>query len=252
MIGVFDSGVGGLTVLRAMRDVFPSIDVVYFGDTKNAPYGSRSREELSVLTVEGIKFLLNNGATTIVSACNSVSASLAISLYDVLSIAPQQLIEMVGPTVAAFKGSKEKVALCATEATVQSGIYQNAFHMIGLDITSIAIPGLASAIEEGTSEQEVEAIIAEAFKDVALGFDTLVLACTHYPLAMSSFKQVLGGSIELYDPALAVAERVEADFWPREVGDSAMRFFISKDSEVFRTLAGKLFPESEYSIEVIE
>src|SRR3984885_15488343 len=99
MIGVFDSGVGGLTVLRAMRDAFPSIDVVYFGDTKNAPYGERSREELSLLTTEGIRLLLDRGATDIVSACNSTSASLAISLYDALSLSPKQLIEMVGPTV---------------------------------------------------------------------------------------------------------------------------------------------------------
>src|SRR3989344_6076418 len=104
MIGVFDSGVGGLTVLKAMRDVYPSIDVVYFGDTKNSPYGKKSGKELSALTVAGIRFLLEHGATTLVSACNSVSASLAVSLYDVLSIKSSQLIEMVGPTVSAFTG----------------------------------------------------------------------------------------------------------------------------------------------------
>jgi len=260
MIGVFDSGVGGLTVLKAMRNVFPSIDVVYFGDTKNAPYGPRSREELSVLTAEGIRFLLDHGATNIVSACNSVSASLAVSLYDALSLSPQQLIEMVGPTVAAFKalpadrqGARERVALCATEATVHSGIYQNAFHMIGLDIQAFAIPELAGAIEAGESESVIDAMVADAFKDISRdSFDVLVLGCTHYPLALSSFRKILGDSIELFDPAEALAARVEQTLWPREVGDGTTRFCISKDSGVFRRLAQQLFPESEYSIEVLE
>src|SRR5262249_29124782 len=100
MIGIFDSGVGGLTVLHAIRQNLPSADVLYFGDTKNAPYGEKSREKLSDLTTANIKFLLEHGATNIVSACNSVSASLAISLFDAFDLKPQQLIEMVGPTVS--------------------------------------------------------------------------------------------------------------------------------------------------------
>ena len=253
MIGVFDSGVGGLTVLKAMRDVFPSIDVVYFGDTKNAPYGDKSREELSMLTAEGIRFLMDKGATNIVSACNSVSASLAISLYDALSLAPSQLVEMVGPTVAAFKGSSERVALCATNATVKSEIYQNAFHMIGIEIAAFSIPALAGAIEAGESEGALDAIVADAFKETSLdSFDTLVLGCTHYPLALASFKKVFGDAVEIFDPAHAVAERVEATLWPREVGNSSTRFFLSEDSRVFRDVARRLFAESDYSVEVIE
>src|SRR3989344_2861097 len=139
MIGIFDSGAGGLTVLRAIREVLPTADVVYFGDIKNAPYGNRSREELAVLTVNAIKLLQENGATNIVSACNSVSASLAVSLYDALSLSPPALIEMVGPTVAYFKGSTARLVLCATEATIHSGIYQNGFRMVGKEIECVAI-----------------------------------------------------------------------------------------------------------------
>src|SRR4051812_29736626 len=122
MIGIFDSGSGGLTVLKAIRDVLPSADVLYMGDIKNAPYGSRSREELSKLTVEAIKLLQARGANRIVSACNSVSASLAVSIFDIFSLDSTQLIEMVGPTVASFKGSNARILLCATPATVDSGI----------------------------------------------------------------------------------------------------------------------------------
>src|SRR3989344_2758356 len=182
MIGVFDSGVGGLTVLKAMRDAYPSIDVVYFGDTKNAPYGLRSREELSRLTVAGIGFLLEHGASAIVSACNSVSASLVLSLYEVLPLSNVPLIEMVGPCVNAFKGTNARVALCATTATVESGMYQNAFHMIGKDIITVAIPELAGAIEKGEGAEAYERYIRAAFAQVpADSYDILILGCTHYP-----------------------------------------------------------------------
>lgn len=251
MIGVFDSGVGGLTVLKAMRDVFPSIDVVYFGDTKNAPYGERSREDLSMLTAAGIKILLEQGATNIVSACNSVAASLAISLYDALSLNPTQLLEMVGPTVAAFKGSKENVALCATRATIESEIYQNAFRMIGLDIKAFPIPELAGAIERGEPREKIDRIVADALDAAGEDFDVLILGCTHYPLALPSFKKVLGDSVELFDPAEAVAARVERLLWPREVGNGSTKFLLSKDSDVFRRLAENIFPKSDYSIELL-
>ncbi|MCR4333930.1 MAG: aspartate/glutamate racemase family protein, partial [Patescibacteria group bacterium] len=143
MIGIFDSGSGGLTVLKAIRERMPSADILYFGDIKNAPYGSKSNSELSVLTVRAIELLQKRGATSIVSACNSVSASLAISLLDSLSLAPTQLIEMVGPTVHSFKNSSARLLLVATPATIQSEIYQNAFRMIGKDVEVVAIPDLA-------------------------------------------------------------------------------------------------------------
>src|SRR5262249_29763383 len=121
MIGIFDSGSGGLTVLKAIREEMPSADITYFGDIKNAPYGSKTNAELSALTVKAIELLKSRGAESVVSACNSVSASLAVSLFDALSLSPERLIEMVGPTVSSFKGSNARTLLVATPATIQSG-----------------------------------------------------------------------------------------------------------------------------------
>ena len=251
MIGIFDSGVGGLTVLKAIRDVYPSIDVVYFGDTKNAPYGVKSREELSALTVGGIRFLLDHGANTIVSACNSVSASLAVSLYDVLSLSSTQLIEMVGPCVSSFKGSNARVALCATRATIESGICQDAFRMIGKEIQAISIPELAGAIEKGEGDVIYEKYIRTAFASVPPdSYDVLVLGCTHFPLVIDAFRRVLG-NIVIFDPAEAVAERVRRDLWPREMGYGKTQFFISQDSAQFRAFAKALFSEEDFTIEVV-
>lgn len=253
MIGIFDSGSGGLTVLRAIRDVLPSCDVVYFGDIKNAPYGSKSHEELSLLTVQAMQLLQERGADKIVSACNSVSASLAMSLFDAFDLAPSQMIEMVGPTVAQFRGSDARIVLCATPATVRSGIYQNAFRMIAKDIAVVPVPELAGAIERGASEEEMRGIIRTAFADVELAdYDVLILGCTHYPLVLHLFKELVPPTLAVFDPALSVAARVEKRFWPQEVADGKTAFLLSRDSAQFHALAEKLFPGTAYTIEVLE
>ncbi len=251
MIGIFDSGSGGLTVLKAIRERLPSSDFLYFGDIKNAPYGEKSREELSRLTINGIRVLQIRGATSIVSACNSVSASLVVSLFDALGLAEQTLIEMVGPTVAYFKGFSKPVLLAATSATIQSDLYQSAFRMIGISIDTVAIPKLAGAIEFGVPQVDQERIIAAAFAPYDMGkYGAVILACTHYPLAAAAFQHVFK-DIPFFDPAGAVAERVERTFWPREAGDGGLRFLVSKDTEPFRGQVARLFPDASYTIEVV-
>ncbi len=250
MIGIFDSGSGGLTVLKALRERLPSADVVYFGDIRNMPYGERSHEELSMLTVQAIKRLQAEGATKLVSACNSVSASLALSLFDVFDIMPAQIIEMVGPTVSQFKDFPGRILLCATTATIKSGIYQNAFHMVGKEIQVLALPGLAGAIEFGKPQEEIQKIISKSFESQR-PTDVVILGCTHYPLAWGTFRSVLPRTA-LFDPAVAVSERAEKMFWPQEVGEGTTKFILSGDSEHFRTLVKQLFPDTNYEIKVVE
>lgn len=254
MIGIFDSGQGGLTVMRAVRDVLPDSDIVYFGDTKNAPYGSRTRAELSRLTVAGFRTLLSNGATTLVSACNSVSAALALALLDVSALPAGALVEMVGPTVRhVVRSSPGRTLLIATPATVNSGLYQDAFAMLEMGITERAIPELAGAIERGADEGELEQIIRTALPESVLAdFDTLVLACTHYPLIAPLFERVVGERVHLVNPAHAVAHELEKHFWPREAGFGQTKFLISADSPHFRAQVARLFPESKEAIEVLE
>jgi glutamate racemase len=252
MIGIFDSGVGGLTVLKAIREVLPSADVLYFGDTKHVPYGQKSRRELAELSVAGLTLLHERGAHNIVSACNSVSVSLAVSLFDTFSLSPSHLIEMVGPTVAYFKGSSARIVLAATVATVESDIYQSGFRMIGKEIEAVPFEGLASAIEKDASESELEGIIRDGFSGTALADnDVVVLACTHYPFALPSFRKVLGDNILIFDPAYAVAERAEKLFWPQEAGGGSTHFLISADSDHFRARAAEV-AGGDAEIEVLE
>jgi glutamate racemase len=253
MIGVFDSGSGGLTVVKAIREKLPSSDILYFGDLKNAPYGSKSREELSKLTFAGLKLLSDRGATRIVSACNSVSASLAVSLLDASDITPDRLIEMVSPTVGYFRHTDAPILLCATQATIDSGIYQNAFLMLGKEIQTLPIPELAPAIEQGKNEEEIENIIRTAFAPVSPeSYKVVLLACTHYPLVEQAFRSVLGAEVFIFNPADAVAERVEKMWWPQEVGKGTAKFMISKDSEQFRQFVADAMGKSVYTVEVIE
>ncbi len=250
MIGIFDSGSGGLSVMKAIRERLPSSDIVYRGDIANAPYGAKSHEELFSLTIDAIRFLQEQGATRIVSACNSVSASLAVSLFDALSIAPIDLIEMVGPTVSSFKGSDARVLLCATSATVRSKVYRHGFSMIGKHVHQVPIHELAGAIERGANEEEIEHIIRDAFHDVDhTHFDALVLACTHYPLVAHIFARALPG-IAIIDPADAVADRVEKRWWPQEVGNGATHFFITTESEPFRSRVKEMFAGDDNMIRV--
>ena len=252
MVGIFDSGSGGLTVMKAVRELLPTSDIVYFGDIVHAPYGSKSQEELSRYTAESLTLLKERGAERIISACNSVSASLALSLFDAFNLEPGDIIEMVGPTVSYFKESQVRIMLCATPATIKAGIYQNAFHMIGHEVAAVAVPDLAGAIEFAQGEQKQRELIKDAFKDVDWSnYDVLILACTHYPLSLDIFKELVPESVIIFDPAMAVAERARKQFWPKEVRDTKTQFLISQDSQPFRELVARLFPDAANNIEIV-
>ncbi|MDG1949259.1 MAG: aspartate/glutamate racemase family protein, partial [bacterium] len=157
MIGIFDSGSGGLTVASAIRKRAPMLDIIYFGDIANAPYGSRSDEELQQLTLKGIQLLREHGAQEIVSACNSISAKVIRPMAQLMGSNHSSIVEMVGPTAvaAAVLGEKKWVGI-ATPATVESQMYQEAFKMLGMNIEMIACPNLAGTIEFNESEEVLQ------------------------------------------------------------------------------------------------
>ncbi len=249
MLGIFDSGSGGLTVLKEIKKISPNLDIVYLADFKNIPYGDKSPEELGSLTVSAIKRLLDEGAENIVSACNSVSASVAQPLIDLLGEKDFGMIEMVGPSLKALVPEVEKgkrVLLVATEATVRSGIYSHGFANKNIFIQSIAIPKLVSEIEGGASCKAIRLVIADAIKDVG-SFDILLLGCTQFPLVYEVFEEVLasqGREASIFNPAEVVSVEVGRRFNKEEKGD--VTFLLSAVSPSFegraRTILGKDFP----------
>ena len=248
MIGLFDSGSGGLTVLAALRARVPHADIVYFGDIKNVPYGERSAEELSRLTEHGLIRLSDMGATEIVSACNSVSLSVLTGAAGHANV-----IEMTRPTARALRAhAGARMLLIATPATIRSRIYPDAIGVSVL-LDELSIPELAGAIEFGGTKEEIRSIIKSSFlKQDGKKYDGVILGCTHYPFAREEIERAANdmfGATLIIDPAEAVSEEAARRF--NIEGSGLMRFLISKDSSVFRSRVRGLFPESSYTIDIV-
>lgn len=247
MIGIFDSGSGGLTVLKTVRACMPKADIVYFADIANLPYGDKTSAEIDALTMTGMRVLVEYGATHIINACNTVSAALTLGHIDLLGIERDRVIEMIGPTVAGVKHDGHiSVGLVATRATVQSGIYDRRLSMCGIASQSIALPRLVPAIEDGITN--VRHILANDIVPLTNNTTALVLGCTHFPLVQESFEQVLADigrpDIAIINPARYVAQ--EATTRWGKVGDGgSVTFVVSKPSAVFQARARSLFDDSE-------
>ncbi len=251
MLGIFDSGSGGLTVLKEIKKISPNLNIVYLADFKNIPYGCKSPEEIGSLTVSAIERLLNEGAENIVSACNSVSTSVAQPLIELFGEKDFGMIEMVGPTLKVLTPeAKEgkKILLVATEATVHSGIYSRGFSKSDVQIQSIAIPDLVPAIEKGALQSDVHTIIADAIKDAG-PFDILLLGCTQYPLVADIFKEVLlfqERNACVFNPAEAVSKEVGRRFDKKEKREKGSVVFLLSAKNAFfeeraRSVLGKEF-----------
>jgi glutamate racemase len=211
-IGVFDSGVGGLSVLREIRRRLPNAPLVYFADQAHVPYGSRSLEEVKSLS-EGITgFLLEQGSEVIVVACNTASAAALHSLRSTFQGTPFVGME---PAVkpAAERTETRKVAVLATPATFQGALFESVVERFakGVEVIEIVAPGLVELIESGHARSDqVSDILQDPLSPAAnQGIDTVVLACTHYSFVIPALKQLLGPSVNIIDPAPAVARKAE-------------------------------------------
>lgn len=236
VIGIFDSGSGGLTVLRALRARAPMIDVVYFGDLANMPYGGKSQAELQRLTLDAMGLLRREGADHLVSACNSVSASVIRPMMELFGAAEYSVTEMVGPAVrAVLEVERDGIVVLATVATIESGIYQRAFAENGVTVAALAVPGLADAIEFGDESRTRQLILEIAMSLERVRPRVVVLACTHYPLVINRFRKLFGSldmdSVHIFDPADAVATEVIARCGVEGYGKT--RIIVTAENETF-------------------
>lgn len=248
MMGIFDSGSGGLSVLAAFRRQAPSADILYFGDIKNSPYGTKSQEELAQLAEHGLQLLAERGATEIIAACNSISYSMLAG-----AAGHDRVIEMTRPTARMMrKFAGERVLLLATPATIASGIYREALWSIVV-LDELPIPDLAGAIECEKKSPELTAIIRIALESrKGKEFEKILLACTHYPLVREEIAAVateLFPSAELLDPADAVVEEAVGRFACK--GSGSIQFLISADSHGFRNRIAPMFLEGNCSLTML-
>lgn len=247
-IGVFDSGFGGLTVLKALLELIPEAEYVYFGDTARLPYGSKSVETVARYAVEAAHYLESQGAQMLVIACNTATA-LALDRITSASHVPVVGVVEPGAEAAASATKNHKIVVIGTDATVSSHAYRRALEARGLEAREKACPLLVPLVEEGwvehpVTEQVARIYLAEAFADGFAEADTMVLGCTHYPLIKPLLERVTPGHVSIVDSAESTAGAVARRL--RELVSAAqteerrrvprLRFFATDSTEKFKRL----------------
>jgi glutamate racemase len=248
-IGVFDSGVGGLTVLHELLVSLPHEDFLYVGDTARFPYGDRSAAELRGFAVEVADVLLDHGAKLVVVACNSATAAALEALAEHLArVAPSvAVIGVLEPAsrLAVQATRNRRIGLLATAATVESGAYARAVERLAPDVelVSVACPKLAPIIQEGFpfDQRVVDTVRAYCRPLLLAGVDTVILGSTHYPLVAPMLQRMLGRDVRLVASGPAVAREVEAALEERslshgDAGEGDYRFLCTGDVEAFTSL----------------
>ena len=252
IIGVFDSGVGGLTVLRALLNRIPGADYLYFGDTARLPYGSKSAATVAHYAVGAVHYLQERGAEFLVIACNTATA---LAFDEIKAGSRVEVIGVVEPgaEAAAHATTKRKVVVIGTEATVASHAYRRALEARKVAVREKACPLLVPLVEEGwtehtVTEQVARIYLSEAFSEDSHDADVLVLGCTHYPLLKPLLRRVAPSHVTIVDSAESTAHAVarqlaieplrplnepERRFVPR------LKFFATDSAEKFKKMGSR-------------
>lgn len=248
MIGIFDSGVGGLTVVQEIFKKLPDYKIIYFGDTARTPYGTKSRETIIKYAREDAKFLLDHGAKIIVIACNTASAVAADVLRKELGV---PVFEVIMPAVrAALSATRGKIGVIGTRATIASGVYETMIKKDrpNVEVVSQACPLLVPLVEEAWLNQpETKRIIKKYLQPLKnKQIDTLILGCTHYPVLKNIIKARVGRRVTLVDSAEEVVSELKKIFEQNETLEKSLgrgdghEFFVSDLTPQVPKIAEKL------------
>ncbi|HOV26274.1 MAG TPA: glutamate racemase [Pseudobacteroides sp.] len=259
-IGVFDSGLGGLTVLKEIKKLIPTESVVYFGDNGRAPYGTKSTDTIVKYTFQDIRFLLNQDIKMIVIACNTASACSLKLVKDSFDIPVIEVTEP-GAITAVNETKNKKIGVIGTVATVTSGVYERAINRLdsSIEIVQKACPLFVPLVEEGWWENDIAFRIAEEYLEPLKkeGIDTLVMGCTHYPLLYNTISKVMGPDVKLVSSALEVTKVVrkilgEMDIMRDENVKPVYRYYTSDSVEKFESLGSAILESDIHSAEKID
>lgn len=249
-IGVFDSGVGGLTVVKEIMNQLPGEEIIYFGDTARLPYGSKSKKTVITYTRQIVRFLINKDIKALVIACNTVSA---FALETIKSEVDISVIGVVKPgaKVAANTTRNGRIGVIGTEGTIQSGIYNEFLSKTNpkVKVFGKACPLFVPLVEEGLFDDSVTLEIAKRYISVLLEkqIDTLVLGCTHYPFLRKTIRKVVGEDIILVNPAYETAKSLSEVLTDKGLRNDASqklnhKFYVSDGAEKFRKFANTILP----------
>jgi glutamate racemase len=259
-IGVFDSGIGGLTVVREIISRLPGENIIYLGDTARVPYGTKSSRTVIAYSHHNARFLVSKGIKMLVVACNTSSAVSLPSLSSELEI---PVIGVIGPGAkkAGEVTKSRRVGVIGTPSTVKSSAYKKALEAISPDIEvfSRACPLFVPLADEGWTEGEISELIAKKylapFKEYDI--DVLVLGCTHYPLLKPTIQKVMGGGITLVDSAEETAKEIERVLRERDLLNkgtelSSREYYLTDVSDTFVSVAGRFLGEKIENIEMVD
>jgi glutamate racemase len=267
-IGIFDSGVGGLTVYRALHEHLPNEHFVYLGDTARVPYGTKSLATVERYAVENAQFLAAHGIKLLVVACNTASALALPAIRQALDI---DVVGVIGPgaRAAVASSSGKRIGVIATESTVQSGAYTQAIQKADPNASVIerACPLFVPLAEEGWANEEVARAVAGTYlKDLRSRLDTLVLGCTHYPILKSVIQEAVGAQVELIDSGEATAREVRSllkekglagptavtGALERQLCDDLDHFYVTDAAERFARVAERFLGSKPARLEAVE
>lgn len=256
-VGIFDSGIGGLTVAHAIRQTLPHENIIYFGDTAHLPYGDKSEAAIQAYSIKIADVLLKKGCKVIVIACNSASSA-AYELLKEYVRKDAHIINVIDPMVELVTHNYEgkKVGLIGTKRTVQSDIYSKKIEEAkkNISLQSLATPLLAPMIEEGFFNNQIShEIISQYLDDPSLkNIDALVLACTHYPLIKKEIAAFFNGQVQVLDSAIVVAEALATYLKENNLlnlgGEPDHQFFVSDYTEAFEA-STRLFFQQKVTLE---
>ena len=250
-IGVFDSGIGGISILRAIREQIPAEPIIYFGDQGHVPYGSRSMEQIQSFSEAITRFLLAQGAKIIVVACNTASAAALKYLREKFPDIPFVGME---PAVkpAAEHTQTGRVGVLATPATFQGALYSSVVERFanGVELLQDTCPGLVQQIEQGNlGGEETRRILEEALLPMLeKNIDTVVLGCTHYPFVIPLIQQIVGDNVRVIDPAPSVAKQARRMLEMRYIGRESksrgdLKLYTSGDPDKLESMLPILLGE---------
>lgn len=256
-IGVFDSGIGGLTVMEQLINTLPNERFVYFGDTARVPYGNKSPQTIIRYSIENTIYLLEKDIKLLIVACNTASAYALPKLRQLFNVPIIGVIE-AGAIKAVESTRNQRIAVLGTKGTIESGAYQSAIHKLtgNIHIHPIACPLLVPLIEERWWHHPISKLVIEEYlrpihKE---GIDTVLLGCTHYPLLSSLIQEELGDNITLIDSASTCALQA-ATLLKKHSLDSPIKqghheYFVSDDPEKFSALAEYLFHSQPITVKL--
>jgi glutamate racemase len=254
-IGVFDSGVGGLTVFREIARALPRQSLLYLGDSARVPYGTKSPQTVVRYSLEAANHLIGRGIGMLVVACNTATAAALPTLQQKLSI---PVIGVVEPGArAAVAATRGRVGVLATEGTVKSKAYTLAIKAIdpSVEVIESAAPLFVSLAEEGWANTHVAREVAEVYLGplIDAGIDTLVLGCTHYPILRGTIEQVVGSTVRIVDSAETTAASVRAALNGQAVsqGLPSYQFLVTDAEERFRRIAGDFLEQEIEHLELV-